>query len=104
VVYDAIDYCGRFLLTTVMSAHTQQATIAFLQKMIKRVPFHIEAVRTDQEREVGKEVTAFLVKHEIEQRRNPPYTPQHNGKVERYHRTFKEEEACYWNSYLSVDE
>jgi transposase InsO family protein len=104
VVYDAIDDCSRFLFASVMSAHTQQATIAFLQEMIKRVPFRIEAVRTDQGREFGKEVTAFLAEHEIEHRRNPPYTPQHNGKVERYHRTFQEEEACYWNSHASVDE
>lgn len=104
VVYDAVDDCSRFLFAQVMSEHTQQATKAFLQEMIRRVPFHIEAVRTDQGREFGKEVTSFLAENRIEHRRNPPYTPQHNGKVERYHRTFKEEEACYWDFHAPIDD
>lgn len=103
-VFDAIDDCSRFVFGRVMSGHTQVEAIAFVDALILAMPFTIKAIRTDCGREFGKTFTAHLQELDIEHRKNPPYTPQHNGKIERYHRTFKEKEAYSWPFYASVDE
>ena len=104
VVYDAIDDCSRWVFARVMPNHTSRSSIAFLKELIKKCPFPIEAIRTDQGREFSKKITEFLKKQGIKHKKNPAYTPQHNGKIERYHRTFKEQEACYWPFHASRDE
>ena len=96
VVYSIIDDCSRFCIAQVMDGHDMRTTIAFLEYVLARCPFPIEAIRTDQGQEFSSEVTKFLTDHNIAHRKNPPYTPQHNGKVERYHRTFKEGEVYRW--------
>ncbi len=68
------------------------------------MPFTIKAIRTDGGSEFGRKFTEYLESLGIEHRKNAPYTPQHNGKIERYHRTFKEKEAFFWSFYASVDE
>lgn len=104
VVYDAIDDCSRWVFAKVMPSHDLQSTIAFLEKLIHKAPFNIEAIRTDQGREFPKKMTEWLKGKNIEHRKNPPYTPQHNGKIERYHRTFKEDEAVFWNQRGEIAE
>lgn len=104
VVYDAIDDCSRFVFARVMPNTSGNSSIAFLEEVLQKCPFPIKAIRTDQGREFGKKVTRFLQEHCIEHKKNPAYTPQHNGKIERYHRTFKEDEACYWHFNASKDE
>jgi len=70
--------------------HTAETTIEFLKEIIATAPFKIQAIRTDQGTEfINKKVTDFLLKRGIEHKINPPYTPQHNGKIERFHQTFK---------------
>ena len=104
VVYDAIDDCSRFVFAQMMPSHTGQSSLVFMKLLIEKCPFKIEAIRTDCCREFSKAVTTFLQGHDIEHRKNPPYTPQHNGKIERYHRTFKENEACYWSFHAPLHE
>jgi transposase InsO family protein len=103
-VYDAIDDCSRLVCAKVMSAHTQAASIAFVNHLILAMPFTIKAIRTDCGSEFSHEFTKHLEKLGIEHRKNAPYTPQHNGKIERYHRTFKGKEVCFWNFNATVDE
>lgn len=104
VVYDAIDDCSRFVFARVMPSHTAKSTIVFLRELIKECPFTIEVIRTDQGKEFSKKVTEYLKRKGIKHVKNPAYTPQHNGKIERYHRTFKEQEACYWPFHASRKE
>lgn len=104
VVYDIIDDCSRWVFAKVMPHQNTENTIGFLEELLKKVPFGIEAIRTDQGREFSKKVTEWLKTKGIEHHKNPPYTPQHNGKIERYHRTFKEDEASSWPFYGSIDE
>ncbi|MEK6846127.1 MAG: DDE-type integrase/transposase/recombinase [Nanoarchaeota archaeon] len=103
-VYDAVDDCSRYAFAKVMPVHNQSGAIKFTEDVLKSFPFTIKASRTDCGREFGKEFTEYLRAHGIEHRRNPPYTPQHNGKVERYHRTFKEKEAIRWPFYEEREE
>jgi len=103
-VYSAIDDCSRFVFAKVMPNHSNDSTVIFLKELIQKIPFSIEVIRTDQGKEFGKKVDSFLKDNKIMHKKNPAYTPQHNGKVERYHRTFKENEACYWSFHASFDE
>jgi len=103
-VYDAIDDCSRFVLAKATKQCSQKTTILFLKHLISRSPFRIIAIRTDRGKEFSKGVTKFLASKGIIHRKNPPYTPEHNGKIERYHRTFKEEEASSWPFNSSIGE
>ena len=103
-VYDAIDDCSRLVCSKVMSAHTQEASIEFVNYLVLAMPFTIKAIRTDCGSEFSLEFTRHLRKLGIEHRKNAPYTPQHNGKIERYHRTFRGKEMCFWSFEASIDE
>jgi len=103
-VFDAIDDCSRLVYAKVMIDHTQESAIKFVDELILAMPFTIKAVRTDCGTEFGKKLTEHLKNLGIKHRKNAPYTPQHNGKIERYHRTFKEKEACFWHFNATIDE
>ena len=104
IVYDAIDDCSRWVFAKVMPNKKEDTTIIFLEELIKKAPFKIKAIRSDNGTEFSNKVRSFLKSRGIELRKNPPYTPQHNGKIERYHRTFKEESACFWRFKASIEE
>jgi transposase len=103
-MFDAVDDCSRFVFGKLMNDHSQKSAIEFVNLLILAMPFTIKAIRTDCGREFGKEFTDHLKTLGIEHRKNPPYTPQHNGKIERYHRTFKELEGYRWPFYAPIDE
>jgi len=96
VVFDAIDDCSRWVMGKVYKNHTAESTIEFLTEIIKTAPFKIQAIRTDQGSEfMNKKVARFLAERDIEHKVNPPYTPQHNGKIERFHQTFKNDSVLH---------
>ena len=104
VVYDAIDDCSRFVFAKVMPNHGTDSSLTFLRELIHKCPFPIEAIRTDQGKEFSQKISLFLERKGIKHKKNPPYTPQHNGKIERYHRTFKENETYFWPFHATLDE
>jgi transposase len=96
VIFTAIDDASRTVYSSIFENHNEISTQIFLQDLISRVPFPIRSIRTDQGREYSRKVQEFLTKNHIEHNKNPAYTPQHNGKVERYHRTMKENCCIFW--------
>lgn len=96
VIFTAIDDASRTVYSEVYENHNENSTLIFLSELISKIPFPILAIRTDQWREYSKKVQEFLTKNHIEHKKNPAYTPQHNGKVERYHRTMKENCTDFW--------
>ncbi len=79
----------------IFEEHTPENSVIFLKKFLKRFPFEVECIQTDN----GTEFTykfisdetkcpfeAKLAKLGIEHRLIKPRTPWHNGKVERSHR------------------
>lgn len=95
--YTAIDECTRYCFREIYEEHSTYSSKDFLYKLIKRMPFAIREIQTDN----GSEFTnALLVKDkqtkslfesaleamEIKYHRIRVATPRHNGKVERQHR------------------
>ena len=103
-IYTAIDDASRFVISEIYENHQEETSIAFMKKVLKESFYRIRAFRTDQWREFSQKFTDTLELHWIEHNKNPPYTPQHNGKVERYHRTMKEKCCIYWKFRSDISE
>lgn len=85
--YDAIDDCSRLVFSRLHSEHCVRSSMEFVWNLVRSSPFRIRTIRTDCGVEFWPGFTEFLKKLRIRHIRNAPYSPQHNGKVERYHRT-----------------
>ena len=85
--YDAVDDCSRFAFSRLHTEHCVRSSMEFVWNLVRESPFRISRIRTDCGVEFGPGFTEFLARMGIEHVRNAPYSPQHNGKVERYHRT-----------------
>ena len=89
--YTAIDDATRVRALKVYARHTQANAIDFINYVVKKFPFRIRTIRTDR----GHEFQALFHWHVADQGMEHVYirprTPQLNGKVERSHRTDKDE-------------
>jgi len=100
VSYDAIDDCSRWVYGKSYSGtECNELAIRFIDELIARTPFRIRRIRSDNR--LGKTLKAFCESRGIELVLNPPYTPEHNGKIERFHRTLKRE--FFWK-YIRPDD
>lgn len=101
--YTAIDEYSRFRYVEAFQEHSSYSSAVFLEHMLKAFKFPVLCVQTDNGQEFTKRLctgkrtpTLFedaLKKHGIEHKLIRPYTPRHNGKVERSHR--KDNEYLY---------
>lgn len=102
--YTAIDEYSRFRYLEAFEEHSSYSSAVFLDHLIAALPFSIECVQTDNGQEFTKRLgntknpspTLFesrLKQCGIKHKRIRPYTPRHNGKVERSHR--KDNEYFY---------
>ena len=106
--YTAIDEYTRLRVIWFAKEHSTYESSRFIEVMIKKFPFEIEEVQTDNgfeftnrlnsNKSKRNEKTMFEKKLEekgIRHKYIKPYTPRHNGKVERSHR--KDQERFYYN-------
>lgn len=112
--YTAIDEYSRFRYLEAFEEHSTYSSARFLEHLVERFPFPIECVQTDNGLEFTKRLgntqtptpTLFetrLMQHGIKHKLIRPYTPRHNGKVERSHR--KDNEYFYaTHSFYSFDD
>lgn len=102
--YTAIDEYSRFRYLEAFEEHSTYSSAQFLEHLIRAFPFRIECVQTDNGSEFTKRLlptgkatpTLFetrLKQCGIQHKLIRPYTPRHNGKVERSHR--KDNEYFY---------
>lgn len=100
--YTAIDEYSRFRYIEAFREHSSYSSAIFLEHMLKAFPFPVQCVQTDNGLEFTKrllkenDLTLFeekLKEKGIEHKLIKPYTPRHNGKVERSHR--KDNEYFY---------
>ena len=111
--YTAIDEYSRFRYLEAFEEHSSYSSAVFLEHLIKAFKFSIKCVQTDNGMEftkrlsVGKQTpTMFekaLQRHDIQHKLIRPFTPRHNGKVERSHR--KDNEYFYaTHKFYSFDD
>lgn len=111
--YTAIDEYSRFRYVEAFEEHSTYSSVIFLEHMLKSFKFPVRCVQTDNGLEftnrlsVGKpKLTLFeiaLKKHNIQHKLIRPFTPRHNGKVERSHR--KDNEYFYaTHKFYSFDD
>jgi len=96
VIYTIIDDASRWAFVWSYETANADNTVNFLKKVLNRVPFEIKKIRTDQGTEfLNKKVDEMLEKHGIEHRKNTPYCPEENGKIERFHSTLNQKALRY---------
>ena len=104
--YTAIDEYTRLRYIWFSKEHNTTVSTWFVDRIIKAFPFKVECIQTDNGFEFTNRLNAnnkwkktmFEVRLEelgIEHKLIKPYTPRHNGKVERSHR--KDQERFYYN-------
>jgi len=87
VCFSAIDDCSRWAYGRIYDRETAENAIKFITELMRRVPFKIKRLRVDNR--YGKKLKRYCKARGIEVITNDAYTPEQNGKVERYHRTLK---------------
>ena len=102
--YTFLDECSRFRYMEAFKEHNSYSSAEFIKHCVKRFPYPIECVQTDNGGEFTNRLnsqrsnkkTLFEITLEelgIEHKLIKPYTPRHNGKVGRSHR--KDNEYFY---------
>lgn len=103
--YTALDEYSRWRYVEAFDSHDTYASARFLEHLIKRFPLPVECVQTDNGPEFTKRFTSKdwendptlfekrLYELGIRHKLIRPFTPRHNGKVERSHR--KDNENFY---------
>jgi len=99
--YTVVDECSRWTYREIYEEHSTYSSDQFLQSLVKKAPFVIRMVQTDN----GTEFTKALISNDpndlslfeerlkeygILYKRTRVATPRHNGKVERQHRLDQE--------------
>lgn len=104
VIYSAIDDCTRKVFCKSYERHWIRSTKRFLKDLIEYYPFQIKSIRTDQWSEFSRTISEHLEMRWINHIRNQAYHPEHNWKVERYHRTMKREAIRHRKKDISIKE
>ena len=89
--YTAIDDATRIRALKIYRRHTQQNAVRFIDYVVKKFPFRIHTVRTDRGHEWQAKFHWHVEDQGIRHVYIKPKSPQLNGKVERSHRTDREE-------------
>lgn len=112
--YTFIDEYSRFRYLEAFKEHSSYSSAEFIKHCVVRFPYAIECVQTDNGPEFTNRLNAqcsskkthFEVTLErlgIRHKLIKPYTPRHNGKVERSHRKDNEEFYASHKFYSFLD-
>ena len=105
--YTFIDEYSRFRILKAYEEHSTYSSAQFIKYVVEKFPYAIECIQTDNGTEFTNRLantkkpksTLFeetLAQLHIRHKLIKPYTPKHNGKVERSHRKDNEEfYACH---------
>lgn len=101
--YTAIDEFSRWRYLEAFQEHSSYSSAVFLEHLVKATPFKILCIQTDNGSEFTKKFVSDKARPHLFERKSEelgirhklirPFTPRHNGKVERSHR--KDNEYFY---------
>jgi transposase InsO family protein len=89
--FTAIDDCTRLRVLKVYDACNQRTAIQFVNEVVRRLPFRIHVIQTDNGAEFQSQFHWHVEGLDIRHAYIKPRTPHLNGKVERSHRVDDEE-------------
>ena len=112
--YTFIDEYSRFRYLEAFKEHNTYSSAEFIKHCVEKFPFAIECVQTDNGPEFTNRLNAqnstkptffekTLAQFGIRHKLIKPYTPRHNGKVERSHRKDNEYFYASHNFYSFAD-
>ena len=112
--YTAVDECTRWTFREMYDEHSTYSSKDFLEKLVKRAPFPIRMIQTDNGSEFTNTLLVTKSKHRtlfeqgleemgILYKRIRIATPKHNGKVERQHRIDQERFYQYLKMFSLAD-
>lgn len=88
--FDAIDDCSRKVFGRAYDTEDDQNAMDFVTELVAHTQFPIREIKVDNR--YGKDFKQYCEQVlGISIHYNDPYSPQQNGKIERYHRTLKQE-------------
>ena len=89
--YTAIDDATRIRALKIYERHNQANAIDFIDYIVKKFPFRIKTIRTDNGHEFQAKFNWHVHDPGMEHVYIKPASPRLNGKLERSHRTDKQE-------------
>ena len=89
--FTAIDDCTRIRVLKIYDACNQRTARLFIDEVLRRLPFRVHVVQTDNGAEFQSEFHWHLERLDIRHVYIRPRTPRLNGKVERSHRSDDQE-------------
>jgi transposase InsO family protein len=89
--FTAIDDCTRIRILKIFDACNQRAAIQFIDEVLRRLPFRVHVVQTDNGAEFQSQFHWHLQSRDVGHCYIRPRTPRLNGKVERSHRVDDQE-------------
>jgi len=89
--FTAIDDCTRIRVLKIFDACTQRAAIRFVDDVLRRLPFRVHVIQTDNGAEFQSAFHWHVESQDIRHVYIRPRTPHLNGKVERSHRVDDQE-------------
>src|SRR5882762_1213589 len=89
--FTAIDDCTRIRVLKIYDACNQTSAIRFVEEVIRRLPFRVLVIQTDNGAEFQSRFHWHLEAQDIRHVYIRPRTPHLNGKVERSHRVDEQE-------------
>ena len=89
--FTAIDDCTRIRVLKVYDACNQRSAIQFIDEVLRRLPFRVHVVQTDNGAEFQSQFHWHLETRDVRHVYIRPRTPRLNGKVERSHRVDDQE-------------
>jgi transposase InsO family protein len=89
--FTAIDDCTRIRVLKIYDSCNQASAIRFVNEVIKRLPFRVLVIQTDNGSEFQSRFHWHLESLDIRHVYIRPRTPHLNGKVERSHRVDEQE-------------
>jgi transposase InsO family protein len=84
--FTAIDDCTRIRVLKVYDACTQRIAIGFIDEVLRRLPFRVHVIQTDNGAEFQTQFHGHVEARDIRHVYIRPRAPHLNGKVERSHR------------------